>query len=239
MEASLLYARLVLDISSLPAELEPRIEALVFQALPHIRDNPMLMLAAAKLLCFVSRDHLELAQALADDAFAQGTAYASAFAVLGQLKLNRGLLAGAVEDFDQGIELAEPGSEFQVFLMVLKCTTLVALGDRAASESANAELYRTKPLTRMQLGLFLSHPDEALPEDLRQALLGLDAALLRRMLAHYDYLFVRRVPDAAGRERMFRGIATQMARHRAADGLPPEVLASAPGAADIARAGPV
>ena len=236
MDASHLYARLVLDLSSRPAELEPRIEALVFQALPHIRDNPLLMLAAAKLLCFVSRDHLDLAQALAEEAFAQGTAYASAFAVLGQLKLNRGLLAEAVEDFDQGIELAEPASEFQVFLMVLKCTTLVAMGDRAASEQANAVLYQTKPLTRMQLGLFLSHPDEALPDDLRLALLGLDGAMLRRLLAHYDYLFVRRVPIAQGRERMFRGIVAHMARHRAGEGLPPEVAASAPGLADGAGA---
>lgn len=239
MWASHLYARLVLDLSSDPAELEPRIEAHVFQALPHIRDNPMQMLAAAKLLCFVGRGHLDLAQSLAEEAFAQGTAYASAFAVLGQLKLNRGRLAEAVEDFDQGIELAEPGSEFQVFLLVLKCTTLLAMGDRAASEAANRRLYETKPLTRMQLGLFLTHPDEALPQDLRQVLEGLDAVLLRRMLAHYDYLFVRRVPDAAGRERMFRGIVTRMAMHRPGDALPPEVLASAPGLAGIARGRPV
>lgn len=234
MWASHLYARLVLDLDSRPAELEPRIEAQVFQALPHIRDNPMLMLAAAKLLCFVSRDHLDLAQALAEEAFAQGTAYASAFAVLGQLKLNRGQLAEAVADFDQGIELAEPGSEFQVFLLVLKCTTLMAMGDRSASEEANRRLYQAKPLTRMQLGLFLSHADEVLPDDLRQLLLGLEAALLRRLLAHYDYLFVRRVPDPAGRERMFRGIVSQMARHRADDVLPPEVAASAPGLAGMA-----
>lgn len=234
MWASHLYARLVLDLDSRPAELEPRIEAQVFQALPHIRDNPMLMLAAAKLLCFVSRDHLDLAQALAEEAFAQGTAYASAFAVLGQLKLNRGQLAEAVADFDQGIELAEPGSEFQVFLLVLKCTTLMALGDRSASEEANRRLYQAKPLTRMQLGLFLSHADEVLPDDLRQLLLGLEAALLRRLLAHYDYLFVRRVPDPAGRERMFRGIVAQMARHRSDDVLPPEVAASAPGLAGTA-----
>ncbi|WP_313620476.1 helix-turn-helix domain-containing protein [Achromobacter sp.] len=235
MWASHLYARLVLDLASKPAELEPQIEALVFQALPHIRDNPVLMLAAAKLLCFVGRDHLDLAEALADEAFAQGTAYASAFAVLGQLKLNRGRLAEAVEDFDQGIELAEPGSEFQVFLQVLKCTTLVAMGDRDASEAANRMLYEIKPLTRMQLGVFLTHPDDALPQDLRHVLESLDAALLQRMLAHYDYLFVRRVPDAAGRERMFRGIVTRMVAHRPGDVLPPEVFASAPGLADIAR----
>ncbi|MFD4840129.1 winged helix-turn-helix domain-containing protein [Achromobacter sp. NPDC058515] len=231
MWASHLYARLVLDLGSKPAELEPQIEAQVFQALPHIRDNPMLMLAAAKLLCFVSPDHLDLAQALADEAFAQGTAYASAFAVLGQLKLNRGRLDEAVADFDQGIELAEPGSEFQVFLLVLKCTTLLAMGDRAACDEANRRLYQTKPLTRMQLGLFLSDPDASLPDDLRLLLLSLDAALLRRMLSHYDYLFVRRVPQAAGRERMYRGIVAQMARYRAEDGLPPEVAASAPGLA--------
>lgn len=199
MWASHLYARLVLDLSSVPAELEPQIEALVFQALPHVRANPMLALAAAKLLCFVSHGHLALAEALAEEAFARSTAFASAFAVLGQLRLNRGRLWEAIEHFDQGIGLAEPGSEFQVFLMVLKCTTLLALDDRQACLAASEALYRAKPLTRMQMGLFLCSPDEVLPDDLRQILLALDADMLRRLLAHFEYLFVRRVPDAAGR----------------------------------------
>ena len=223
MWASHLYAKLVLDLASDPAELEPRIEALVFQALPHVRGNPMLALAAAKLLCFVSHGHLELAEALAEEAFAHSTAFASAFAVLGQLRLNRGRLREAIDYFDQGIELAEAGSEFQVFLMVLKCTTLLALDDRQACLAACETLYRTKPLTRAQMGLFLSSPDEVLPDDLRQILLGLDADLLRRLLAHFEYLFVRRVPDAAGRKNMFRGVLAQLARHRPLDGLPPRV----------------
>ncbi|WZB77456.1 tetratricopeptide repeat protein [Achromobacter insuavis] len=110
MWASHLYSRLVLDLSADPTALEPQIEALVFQALPHVRDNPMLALAAAKLLCFVSHGHLELAEALAEEAFARSTAFASAFAVLGQLRLNRGRLREAIDYFDQGIELAEAGS---------------------------------------------------------------------------------------------------------------------------------
>lgn len=227
MWASHLYARLVLDLASDPALLEPQIEALVFQALPHARGNPMLALAAAKLLCFVSRDHLELAEALAEDAFAQSTAFASAFAVLGQLRLNRGRLHEAIDYFDQGIELAEPGSEFQVFLMVLKCTTLLALGDWQASERANEALYQTKPLTRMQMGLFLSAPQDDLAEDLRQVLLGMDENLLRRLLAHYDYLFVRRVPDAAGRKNMVRGVLAQLARYRNLGELPASLQAYA------------
>lgn len=223
MWASHLYARLVLDLSSDPGVLEPQIEALVFQALPHVRGDPMLELAAAKLLCFVSHDHLALAEALAEDAFARSTAFASAFAVLGQLRLNRGRLREAIAHFDQGIELAEPDSEFQVFLMVLKCTTLLALDDRQACRAASEALYRTKPLTRAQMGLFLSSPDEALPEDLRQILLALDADLLRRLLAHFEYLFVRRVPDAAARKNMFRGVLAQLARHRPLDELPERV----------------
>lgn len=225
MWASHLYARLVLDLSSDPAELEPQIEALVFQALPHVRANPLLALAAAKLLCFVSHDHLELAEALAEDVFSHGTALAPAFSVLGQLRLNRGRLREAIGHFDRGIELAEPGSEFQAFLMVLKCTTLLALDDRQGCQAARETLYRAKPLARAQMGLFLSSPDEVLPDDLRQILLALDADLLRRLLAHFEYLFVRRVPDAAGRRRMFRGVLAQLARHRPLDELPAPVRA--------------
>ncbi|WZB75854.1 hypothetical protein WJ972_07080 [Achromobacter insuavis] len=47
--------------------------------------------------------------------------------------------------------------------------------------------------------------------------------LLRRLLAHFEYLFVRRVPDAAGRKNMFRGVLAQLATHRPIDDLPPQV----------------
>ena len=140
-------------------------------------------------------------------------------------KVEAGKLQEAIDYFDQGIELAEAGSEFQVFLMVLKCTTLLALDDRQACLAACEALYRTKPLTRAQMGLFLSSPDDVLPDDLRQILLGLDADLLRRLLAHFEYLFVRRVPDAAARKNMFRGVLAQLARHRPLDGLPARVSA--------------
>ncbi|WYX22505.1 hypothetical protein WJ973_20125 [Achromobacter xylosoxidans] len=113
--------------------------------------------------------------------------------------------------------------------MVLKCTTLLALDDRQACLAASEPLYRAKPLTRMQMGLFLCSPDEVLPDDLRQILLALDADMLRRLLAHFEYLFVRRVPDAAGRRNMFRGVLAQLARHRPLDELPAPVRPYAQG----------
>ena len=81
------------------------------------------------------------------------------------------------------------------------------------------------------MGLFLTSPDEVLPDDLRQILLSLDAGLLRRLLLHFDYLFVRRVPDAAGRKNMFRGVLTQLAQHRPLDDLPAPVRVYAEGGA--------
>jgi DNA-binding winged helix-turn-helix (wHTH) protein len=72
-----LFARLVMTNPFNGASLEERyrieseIEARVLECLPAIEANPVLNLAAAKLLYFINRGHLELAEDLAECAFAR------------------------------------------------------------------------------------------------------------------------------------------------------------------------
>jgi hypothetical protein len=70
-------------------ELESEIEATVLDCLPAIESNPLLMLAAAKLLYFVHRGHLDLAEDLAERAFARTADFAAALPVMGQLRQAR------------------------------------------------------------------------------------------------------------------------------------------------------
>jgi DNA-binding winged helix-turn-helix (wHTH) protein len=119
-------------------DLESEIEATVLDCLPAIEANPLLMLTAAKLLYFVHRGHLDLAEDLAERAFARTADFAAALPVLGQLRQARSNFAEAVILFDRGIEMADPGSEFLLHVQVLKCIALLAAGDRAALDAAAA-----------------------------------------------------------------------------------------------------
>jgi DNA-binding winged helix-turn-helix (wHTH) protein len=125
-----LFARLVLanPFTGVGAEerdeLESEIEATVLDCLPAVEANPLLMLAAAKLLYFVNRGHLDLAEDIAERAFARTADFAAALPVLGQLRQAGGLFNEAVILFDRGIDLADPDSEFLLHLRVLKCIAL-------------------------------------------------------------------------------------------------------------------
>ena len=91
-----LFARLVMTNPFNRMSLEERdcieseIEATVLECLPAIEANPVLNLAAAKLLYFINRGHLELAEDLAERAFARTLVFAAALPILGQLRGTRG-----------------------------------------------------------------------------------------------------------------------------------------------------
>ncbi len=183
------YARLILTSGPMtPAQwsaIEDEIETVALQSLPLVQDNPLLMLGVAKLLFFIDRGYTDLAEELADAAFAQSTAFAAAFATQAQIRMCRGDIAAALILYDKGIELSEAGSEFHIYLMVLKCTALLAANDRAALDRLCAELYAIKPITRMQFGLLLASPSQ-LPADL-EAILGMIDETRARQMLHFLY----------------------------------------------------
>src|SRR5690606_9754775 len=110
--------------------LDIEIERQVLGNLDAVENMPLLKLAAAKMLFFINRGHHDLAEQLADEAFSSSTAFAAAFATRGQLLMCAGRIAEALQLYDRGLELSEFGSEFQAYLLVLKATALMALGDR-------------------------------------------------------------------------------------------------------------
>ncbi len=207
MWAMHLYARILQNPAAIEmrGDYEAQIEAAVFEHLPALQDNPILMLGASKLLLFTGRGHLGLAERLAEHAFASSAAFAASFAGLGQIRMCRGNIASAVDLYDRGIDLAEPKSEFQVYLMVLKCAALLAAGDRSALDAACAVLYATKPMTRLQLGLFLA-PSGPLAPDLEALLAQFDASRAQRAILYLYYLHARLFEQEDHRCNMMRGL---------------------------------
>lgn len=87
-----LYARLVQSLAEIHTALmepqawdaiEDEIEALALGVLPAIEGDPLLLLGAAKVLFFIDRRHLELAERLTDQAFRTGTAFSAVFSMKG------------------------------------------------------------------------------------------------------------------------------------------------------------
>lgn len=209
-----LYSRLVVGGREMTAatcrEIEGEIEALVFEILPSIQRDPYLVLGAAKLLFYIHRGHIGLAEALAAEAFAQTTAFAAAFTILGQIKAARGHIAEAVRLYDRGIELSEPNSEFHVYILVLKLIALMASGDLDAVEKAEGELQSVKPGTRLELGLFSARPDRALPDDLAQVLEMLPEAHARALITYLYNTSARHFIAAEHRDNVLRAFVTHL-----------------------------
>lgn len=217
-----LYARLLsqaLDADEMMSAaawsaVEDEMEALALANLPKVQDNPLLVLGVAKLLFFVDRGHSDLAAQLADEAFANSTAFAAAFALQGQIRMCRGDIAEAIAFYDDGMEMSEPGSAFHRYLLVLKCTALLAANERQALDRACAELYAIKPVTRQELGILMADPKARnLPPDIDAVLLMLSEERARKLVAYFYNVFARRFDSRAHRCNVMRGLVTHTVRH--------------------------
>ena len=176
MSAVVLFVRTVhlidFDATDMAAydAVERQIEGLVFRALPQVRSDPMLALAAAKLLLCIYRGHVGQVEELLAEARATGVNFAAAQAVTGQLQAYRGDLDAALSAYDRALSLCRPGSEFAVQLLVLKARALMASGDPAASVAAFDQLMKLRPADWPTIRILGLVPGEAPPDPVLQVL---------------------------------------------------------------------
>jgi len=233
MWATYLYTRILLVGPSEHFTIEAcdtamaEIEALVLDRLTAFQDDPIHLLGAAKLLLFTGRGHVELAAELAERAFASSAAFAAAFSVLGQIRMCMGNPGAALDLYEKGIELSKPGSEFHVYLMVLRLNALAAAGRWSDLDAACAELYTLKPATRLGIGLFYAQPG-ALPADLKLVRDGLSAAQARGLVSYVYCMSARLFERPEHRENMLRGVVWHAVSRFGASVVPDQVWRSAP-----------
>ncbi|MBB3932810.1 DNA-binding winged helix-turn-helix (wHTH) protein/tetratricopeptide (TPR) repeat protein [Kaistia hirudinis] len=231
-----LYARLLFEggagglSASDRAAISDEIERRAIASLPHCAGRPLLVLAAAKLLFFVDRGYDALAEELAEQAFAQSTALAASFAMIGQIRLFRGEPQEAIELFDRGIALTERGSEFHLYLLTFRLTAELAGGDRAASAASFAELCALNPRSLFDVGPFIA---EARDDGMNPAVQALfdqfDLARTRGAVAYLHFVMGRHFRVEAQRERILAGIVYHARRRFGADAIPEEVRQAVPG----------
>ena len=228
-----LFARLVLadpftGISSEErAEIEGEIEATALDCLPAIENNPLLMLAAAKVLYFVHRGHLDLAEDLAERAFARTADFAAALPLMGQLRQARGNFKEAVILFDRGIELADPESAFLLYMRVLKCIALLASGDRSALDAASTFTYDIphSPALVVMIGMTMTAADQPLPEAVTAALTAVGPVGVRNALEYVYVTSARHIIARTARANVMRGLVAHAVRLYGAAAVPPIVPA--------------
>jgi DNA-binding winged helix-turn-helix (wHTH) protein len=216
------------------AQDEDQIERLVLASLPHLQDNPIFLMAAGKLLYFIDRGHRPLAIQLVEDAFESSTALATSFAILGQMRMHEGQIEAAVALLDQGLELCEAGSDFELYLLVLKCQALLAANRRDDLAPVLETFYGRRPGIREFFSIYYASgdPDEATPE--MQYVLGrIDEAHARAMLTWLNYVAARLFRIMRHRENILRGTAMVLVQRFGPRILSEEVRTAVPALADM------
>ncbi len=201
--------------------IEDNIERLALGALPKAGDDPMLLLGIAKALCFIDRGYLKLAADLTDQAFRTSTAFTAAFAMKALIAALQGNIDQAIDLYDRAIELAEAGSQFHIYLLVLKGSALLAADRRADVAQLTAELYAVDPVSRMKLGLFFLSPKaRQVPPALKPLLAGIPPEVGRRLLTHLDRTTARQFERQHHRKNVLNGLATHLVALHGPDVIP-------------------
>lgn len=208
-------------------DIESEIEGTALDCLPHIEGNPLLMLAAAKLLYFVDRGHLEIAEDLAERAFARTADFAAALPVIGQLRQARGNFREAVIMFDRGIDMADADPTFLLHFRVLKCIALLASGDRAALEMAATFGYDARaglPEIGVMIAALLTAPDRALPTVVAETFIAAGPTGVYNALEYAYFTSARHLVEQAARANIMRGLVTHAHRLHGPQAVPKVVL---------------
>lgn len=227
MEAIGLYARM-LQPTIFPSDeewaaAENEIERLVFDNLPRVQNNPVALLAAAKLLCFTARGHLEFAERLADEAFAASPSFAAYYATRARLLMYRGETKDALALFDKAIELAEPDSEFLIYVLVMKAAAHMAAGQRREVSKTVEDICVLRPLARVKIGFFFVDPDvPALDPAMETILGGMTPDFARSAISQLYRISGRHFVQPQHRDNIMRGLVTHAARKLGPDAVPDE-----------------
>jgi hypothetical protein len=184
-------------------------------------------MAAGKLLYFIDRGHRPLAIDLVEQAFNTTTAFATSFAILGQIRMLEGDIDTGLSLIEQGLELCSSGSEFELYLMVLRCQALLASNQRETLDAVLQAFYAKKAGTREALSIFFTDL-EAIPPEVSFLISNIDEMRARAMLVWSNYICARLFRLAEHRENILRAPLTLFVKRFGLGVVADEVRASVP-----------
>lgn len=194
------------------AEDEARIETLVTANLPFIEQDPFLAATAAQLLFFLGGGYRQPAIDLIERVTRTTTAVAPSLVILGSIRYFSGQVAEGVRALDQALDLADPGSELEVYILCLKCQALMAIHDRPALDAMLARLYALRPTIQFVYDIFYGREGAPSPQAV-MAMQNMTVAQARGMLVFADYLCGRLFGDPAHRSNTLRAPLSLLGGH--------------------------
>lgn len=204
---------------------EDEIERLTLGALSRASGDAMILFGVAKLLRFIDRGYLQLAERLTEEAFQTSTAFAAAFVMKGQIAASHGDIDLSLALYDRAIELTEAETQFHRYLMFIKGVSLMAANKRNAVEHLAVELYDSDPNARITIGaLFLSPKARQVPVAIQSVIAAVPLEKARDLLNHFYRVSVRQFQNRRHQKNILHGAAIHLADRHGPEVIPPDLL---------------
>lgn len=182
---------------------EDEIERLVTASLPQLQDEPTFLLPAAKLLFFIDRGYNDMAVRMAERLHKESTVLAASLPVVGQMRVFVGQNEEGQHALDQALELCEPGSQYEIYLMILKCEALAAVSDREGLDQILDQVCARVPQIEVLMQVLFTCSEQ--PSKIaQQALVNMSPAQAKGMLMLTHYVYARLLQDPGHRANAYR-----------------------------------
>lgn len=139
------------------------VEEIVTSVLPQVQHDPVHCMSAARLLFFLGAAYRPLAIEMAERAHREGTAIAASYGTIGQMRACLGDIDAGIEAYDIALGMTEPGSQYDLYLLVLKAQAQLAGGLRDELARTLATAYGRRPEMAAFMEIFCAEEDAPSP----------------------------------------------------------------------------
>jgi DNA-binding winged helix-turn-helix (wHTH) protein len=199
------------------------VESHVTAVLPSIQDDPVHAMSAARLLFFLGPAYRPLAIEMAERAHREATAIAASYGTIGQMRACLGDIDAGIEAYDIALTMTEPGSQYDLFLLVLKAQAQLAGDLRDGLAQTLATSYARQPELAFFMELFCSAVGNPSPTA-QMALGGMPAAMATAMLRYVYHSCTNSFVQPAHRLNTIEAGARLFISRFGPDVMPPELL---------------
>jgi DNA-binding winged helix-turn-helix (wHTH) protein len=201
---------------------EREVESIVTSILPEIQHDPVHAMSAARLLFFLGPAYRPLAIELAERAHSEGTAIAASYGTIGQMRACLGDIDAGIEAYDIALSMTEPGSQYDLFLLVLKAQAQLAANLRDGLTQTLETTYARKPELAFFMELFCSPVGKPSPVAL-MALANTPKEMATALLRYVDHSCTRSFVRPDHRLNTIEAGARLFAERFGPDVIPPEL----------------
>ncbi len=200
------------------------VESIVTAILPQLQDHPIHAMNAARLLFILGPGYHPVAVEMAERAHREGTAIAASYGTIGQMRACLGDIDSGVEAYDIALGMTEPGSQYDLFLLVLKAQAQLAAQNRNDLSQTLATLYSRRPDIAFFMEVFCSPPGQP-SQTAQMALAGTPPEMATAMLRYVYHSCTNSFVQPDHRLNTIEAGARLYVNHFGPSVMPPELLA--------------